>query len=162
MNWAPSAKRQARKLPTYATRSVKREGRRLRLNTDRFHFHKDNENVIPESEIKTCLAGNMLRNKELLESLRGRVALDHPRLIMHHFWAATQQSAALLAREMYDRDYLITEIAPVEAEDGERIWSIEASIERTPNDAASDQLTKELTRQAAHFDSEYDGWGITI
>jgi len=43
-----------------------------------------------------------------------------------------------------------------------KLWNVEAGIEQTPAVAATTKLSEQLTRLAAKFDSEYDGWGTSI
>jgi regulator of RNase E activity RraB len=116
-----------------------------------------------ESEIRAIIRGHEKRNAELLRSLRLKgVALNEARPVEHHFWANSQGDAALLARELYDRGYLVLAISPVTTVDGAGMWNVEAGVEQTPSVAASRDVTEELSRLAARSDSVYDGWGTSI
>jgi Regulator of ribonuclease activity B len=102
-----------------------------------------------------------VRNKALLERLRGKhVALDQHRQVQHAFWAATQKSAALLARELYVRGFLILKIAPSDGESPE--WNVEAERKSTALQAASEDTVRELVDLARRFDCVYDGWGTGL
>lgn len=116
-----------------------------------------------ENEIKEILRGHHERNQELIRDLRSRgVAIDGRRSVEHHFWAKGQKEAASLAKELYDRSFLVLVISPVETEDGSKFWNVEAEIEQTPAAAASPQVSEDLARLAARFDAIYDGWGTSI
>lgn len=107
------------------------------------------------------IAAHAERNEKLLKRLGTRgVDLDAPRSVEHHFWAHSQKDAALLARELYAKGYLILALMPT----GEptRTWSIDAGISRSPISAASDAVTKSLVQLALRFNAEYDGWGTSI
>jgi regulator of RNase E activity RraB len=102
-----------------------------------------------------------VRNKALLESLRGkRVALDQHRQVEHHFWAASQKSAALLARELYVRGFLVLKIAPSDGDPPE--WGIDAERKSTALQAASEETVREMVDLARRFESIYDGWGTAV
>ena len=119
--------------------------------------------MLNEAEIRESLAGHAARNAGLLKSIRGRgVDVAQAHSVEHHFWADTQESAALLAKELYGRGYLILVIAPVDDEDGSKMWNVEAGIRRTLEDSASARVTEDLVRLAARFDATYDGWGASI
>jgi regulator of RNase E activity RraB len=102
-----------------------------------------------------------VRNKTLLESLRSkRVVLDQHRQVEHHFWAASQKSAALLARELYVRGFLVLKIAPSEGDPPE--WSIDAERKSTALQAASEDTVREMVDLARRFEAIYDGWGTGV
>ena len=90
------------------------------------------------------------------------VSVNKSRSVEHHCWASDQENAALLAKSLYARGYLVLAICPPEDENGSKLWNVEARIERTPAEAASPALTEELVRLAAEYDSSYDGWGTLI
>ena len=114
-----------------------------------------------EQEIQESIRGHDTRNAELLRTLQDEgVALDVERSVDHHFWSSGQMSAALLGKELYASGYLILEMSP--PQDNSGWWNVEAGMKRTPNEAASHNLTETLVRLAARFDSVYDGWGTSI
>ena len=116
-----------------------------------------------ETEIKGILRGHKDRNEELLRTLSTKgVALDKGRSVEHHFWANSQREAAMLAKKLYDRNFLVLAISPVNTEDGSTVWNLEAGVEQAPSIAASQATTEELTRLAAEFDAVYDGWGTSV
>ncbi len=97
-----------------------------------------------------------------MRTLVGRVSVDQPRSIEHHFWAPNQSNAVLLAKSMYDRGSLVKLISPLELEGGGTIWGVDAEVLHSPRDAARATNAEEFVRLAAGFDSEYDGWGTNI
>jgi len=116
-----------------------------------------------ENEIEAIIRGHEKRNPALLRTLRAKgVALNEARAIDHHFWANSQNEAAMLAKELYDSGYLILAISPVATEDGSSLWNVEAGVKQPATVAASKQLSEQLTRLAGRFDSVYDGWGTTV
>jgi regulator of RNase E activity RraB len=117
--------------------------------------------MLDEAQIQEGLAGHAARNAELLRNLRDKgVSLDAPQFVEHHFWAKGQRNAALLAKALYDRGYLVLVISPEEDDSG--LWDVEAGIEQSLAEAADPALTEELTRLAAQFDGVYDGWGVSV
>ena len=116
-----------------------------------------------ESEINALIDGNRKRNIELLEKLGDQgIELDDDRSVDHHFWCKDRQSAALLAKELYDRGLLVLTIAPVSTDNNSVIWNVEAGVSQSPRAAVSLKLVEELTRLAAQFESVYDGWGTLV
>jgi regulator of RNase E activity RraB len=119
--------------------------------------------MITETEIQDSIRGHEVRNAELLRTIQKKgLNLDTIYFVEHHFWSNKQSDAALLAKELYGRGYLVLVIAAVTADDGSRLWNVEAGRERTFTDAAGHGTTEELVRLAAKFDSIYDGWGVSI
>jgi len=113
-----------------------------------------------EKEIKELITGHEERNRELLRTLRSRgVAIDVARAVEHHFWSNSQREAAMLAKELYNRGYLLLGIGPVQVEDGSELWNVEAELKQKPSEAAGHRVSEDLTRLAAGFGSTYDGWG---
>jgi regulator of RNase E activity RraB len=89
------------------------------------------------------------------------VKTDAERLVDYHFWSFEQRDAAMLGRQLYREGYLILSISAVE-QDGDKVWSVEAQMEHSPEVAANSKQTEELTHLAAKFHSIYDGWGTKI
>src|SRR5688572_30173505 len=107
-----------------------------------------------ETEINEIVKGNQERNRELLNTLVNKgVTLDESRTIEHHFWANSQSEAALLAKELYNRGFLVLAISPIKTNNDSIVWNLEAAIEQAPSSAVSRQVTEELTRLAAGFDA---------
>jgi len=124
---------------------------------------RDRITRMTENEIKGILRGHDDRNEELLRTLQTKgVALDKGRSVEHHFWANSQREAAMLAKQLYDRGFLVLAISTVGTEDGSKLWNVEAEVEQAPSVAASRDMSEELTRLAAQFDAVYDGWGTSI
>jgi regulator of RNase E activity RraB len=116
-----------------------------------------------EVEIQESMAGHAERNAALLANLRKKgIRLDTPQSVEHHFWAEDQQSAALLAKELYGRGYLVLAISPADTEDGSKLWNVEAAIKRALSEAADPAVTEELVRLAGRFNATYDGWGASV
>ena len=116
-----------------------------------------------ENEIKGIIRGHEERNQELLRTLQSKgVAIDEARSVEHHFWANSQREAAMLAKELYDRGFLILAIFPVDLEDGAKLWDVEAGLTQSAAAAASQQVSEDLTRLAAGFEATYDGWGTSV
>ena len=119
--------------------------------------------MIPETEIQKSITAHNARNIELLKLIREKgVAIDEPHSVDHHFYASGQKDAALLAKELYKRGYLVLVLSPPSTEDGQGHWNIGVGIQRAPAEAASHRITEELVRLAAKFDADYDGWGTLI
>ena len=109
------------------------------------------------------LKGHDGRNEELLRTLQTRgVALDKARSVEYHFWANSQREAAMLAKELYNRGFLVLAISPVDGADGSQSWNVEAGATHAPAVAASRETSEDLTRLAAQFDAIYDGWGTSL
>ncbi len=116
-----------------------------------------------EADIEASIEGHAARNMELLKLLREKgVSVNESRSVDHHFWANSQEDAALLAKRLYERGYLVLAINPLEDGNGPKLWNVEARMERTPAEAASPALTEELVRLAAEYDSSHDGWGTEV
>ena len=116
-----------------------------------------------ETEIRKSIVGHNARNAELLQHIRDKgAAVDEPRPIDHHFYASSQKDAALLAKELYSRGYLVLVLSPPRKEDNSAYWNLEVGIQRTAIEAASQHITEELVRLAAKFNAIYDGWGTLI
>jgi len=116
-----------------------------------------------EEEIQSTISRHRSRNAELRQVLTAkRVSLTHERPVDVHFWAGDQSDAAVLARELYRRGYLVTVIARAAAEQDEERWNVEAGANIAPQKVLSDEFTEELVRLAAAHDSAYDGWGTAV
>ena len=113
-----------------------------------------------ENGILESIRGHEARNAALLEKLtENGVTLEEARPVDHHFWAPDQNSAALLAKALYERQYLVTAIGPAHEEGQAEVWDVSTQITRSPREAASSSLSEELVRLAAEFGATYDGWG---
>ncbi len=116
-----------------------------------------------EKDILESIAGHEVRNAALLEDIRSRgLNPDRPQAVEHHFWAPTQQSAVQLAKKLYELEYVILVLSPVDDDHGTKVWNVEAGVQRTLAEAASSAMSEQLIRLAAQFDAVYDGWGASI
>ena len=79
-----------------------------------------------------------------------------------HFWAWDQTDAAVLARELYRRGYLVTVIARSTPDQDVEQWNVEAGAKVAPQKVLSDEFTEDLVRLAAAHNSAYDGWGTAV
>jgi regulator of RNase E activity RraB len=108
------------------------------------------------------LEAHRKRNVSVLKTLEeSGAALDEPRAVEHHFFAPTQEAAVLLAKELYDRGFLILMLSPAESE-GSSDWTVEAAQHSTAKNAASEATTRELLELATRMDATYDGWGTGL
>jgi Regulator of ribonuclease activity B len=115
-----------------------------------------------EEQIQNTISNHRSRNLHLRQVLLEKaVSLGEARPSDVHFWAAHQKDAALLARELYGRGYLVTVIAHTSDPDEER-WNVEAGARIIPQNALSDEFTEDLVQLAAAYGSMYDGWGTSI
>lgn len=116
-----------------------------------------------EEEIQAAMSRHRSRNEELRQVLIAkRVPLAEQRPVDVHFWASDQTDAAVLARELYRRGFLVTVIARAAAEQDEERWNVEAGASIAPQKVLSDDFTEDLVRLAATHDSSYDGWGTSV
>lgn len=77
-----------------------------------------------ESDLQESIAGHAARDAALLEDLRGRgVNPDRLHAVEHHFWAPDQHSAVQLVKKLYELDYLILVLSPVDDEGGSKLWT---------------------------------------
>lgn len=115
-----------------------------------------------EGRFEAAIAGHRERNLQLIDMLAGKdVDPREMRLIELHFWAASQQDAVLLANALYERNFLISVLAPCENDSLGR-WNIEAEARQTIQLTVSDDFTEEMVRLAARHSAVYDGWGTSI
>jgi regulator of RNase E activity RraB len=90
------------------------------------------------------------------------IDITEERSIEFHFWAWDQTNAAVLARELYRRGYLVTEIARSSAVPDEERWNVEAGAKISPQKVLSEKFTEDLVRLAVAHECIYDGWGTAI
>jgi regulator of RNase E activity RraB len=116
-----------------------------------------------ETEIQECISGHRSRNNELRRLLmeKGR-SLTEETPIDIHFWGWDQIDAAVLAKELYRRDYLVTVIARSSAAQDEEQWNVEAGAKMSLQKALSDEFTEDLVRFAVGHNCIYDGWGTAV
>jgi hypothetical protein len=120
--------------------------------------HDDDEE--PDPALVHALERHFERNDALLAQLTALGAsLTTTARIMVQFEAPNQAQAAHLAAALYSEGYLVLALVPAEADESGP-WHVEASIERTPAAAASDEVTRELVRLAASYEAEYGGWSV--
>ena len=116
-----------------------------------------------EKRIQESIAGHRQRNVMLRQVLsEKKVNLSEQRPIDVQFWAWSQQDAALLARELYKKGFLVKHISPSPEPGDEKLWSIEAGAQVIPEEILGDEFTEGMVRLAARFDSVYDGWGTSV
>jgi len=97
-----------------------------------------------QRQINEIIKGHEQRNEELLRALQTKgIALDKGRSVEHHFWANNQREAALLAKELYGRGFIVLELTPVNTEDGSTVWNVVAGVEQTPSVAASGTISED-------------------
>ncbi len=110
-----------------------------------------------EKELKKLLK----RNGEILELVRARGFSERDHLyIEHQFLSPNQLEAAKLSKELQERGFRVNEIEPAEREDGTDVWSLEVSIQITPEAAAD--MTEGLVILGARYNSEYCGWAVDL
>lgn len=118
----------------------------------------------PEGEedpaIVKTLEGLFEQNDRRQEELRALgISLTTLAPILVQFVARKHLDAAHLAAALRDDGYLVLVLAPEHDESGP--WHVEASIEQTPEMAASDEVTRHLVRLAVSFEATYGGWGLS-
>lgn len=117
----------------------------------------------PESQIQESLARHRERNAALKQVLLDKgVSLNEQRPTDVHFWAWSQRDAAVLARELYRRGFLVTLLLPSPESEDEDRWSIEAGALIVPNQILGDDFTEGMLKLAAQCDAVYDGWGTEV
>src|SRR3954462_6086353 len=101
--------------------------------------------MTPE-EFEDEVSIHQARNKELLGMLRGEYEVDvsRPREIDHHFWAKDKQSADKLSKALSGQGDKIH----IDRSAG-KLWAVEATLQRSPNDAVADALVQQLVKIAA-------------
>ena len=110
-----------------------------------------------------ALEGHMKRNAALVKELHDRGAdLTVPRSVEHHFWAKSQRDAAMFARELYSKGFLILVLARAQTSDPTYSWNIEAGSQETIENVVSRSRCDELVRLAERWNARYDGWGTRI
>ena len=116
-----------------------------------------------EHDIADEVAGHNERNAELkARLLEDKVDLDEQREIELQFWAPAQQYAVSLAKELYDRGYLVMVIAPCQTEEGDEVWDVEVRTTESPNRVMESSFITELVTLAATHECAYDGWGTEV
>lgn len=119
--------------------------------------------TMTEEDIQGTISRHRSRNAQLRQVLiEKRVSLTEERPIDVHFWAWDQTDAAVLARELYRRGYLVTVIARSALDQDEERWNVEAGAKIAPQRALSDEFSEDLVRLATAHDSVYDGWGTAV
>ncbi|HWQ54665.1 MAG TPA: ribonuclease E inhibitor RraB [Bryobacteraceae bacterium] len=104
-----------------------------------------------------------MRNADLRQVLLGKgVNLTEQRPVDVHFWAWTQRDAAVLARELFKKGFLVKLLSPSPTPDDEARWGIEAGALVVPDQILGDEFTEGMVRLAAQSDSVYDGWGSEV
>jgi regulator of RNase E activity RraB len=117
-------------------------------------------NSMAEDQIQESLTRHRKRNADLRQVLLGKgVNLTEQRPADVHFWAWTQRDAAVLARELFKKGFLVKLLSPSPTPDDEAKWGIEAGALVVPDQILGDEFTEGMVRLAAQCDSVYDGWG---
>lgn len=115
------------------------------------------------TDLRNALEAHRKRNDALIAGLRAKgVDLQKARSVELNFWAPSQQMAALLAKALYDRGYLVLVLAPANSPEDGRQWNLEVGANLALDRVASDELTAELVELASRQSSEYDGWGTSV
>jgi hypothetical protein len=73
------------------------------------------------------------------------------------FLAGTQHDAAVLGRELSQRGFLISLLAPREEK-----WVLEAGALIVTGEALGEQFTEAMVQLAARHEAHYDGWGCDL
>ena len=103
------------------------------------------------------------RNAELRKSLIAQhVTLTEERPIEVFFRAQTQRDAAILARELYRRGFLVTLLAPASTSDAAGGWTVAARVIAPPEEVLGEKFTERMLQLAAEHDAVYDGWGASV
>ena len=114
-------------------------------------------------DIARLIEGHYRRNLVLRDSLLQKgLVLDDPRAVELHFWSAEQRDAALLARALHERGFLILVLSPNEQENGSVLWNVEAGLKEPISKVISSEFTERMVRLAAEHSSEFDGWGTSV
>jgi hypothetical protein len=114
-----------------------------------------------EDEVAFQVESHKRRSAGVLRRLTAAgVPLDAPRSVIFHFWSPNQKDAALLSRMLYERGYLVLEIARGTNPDGDSAWKVDAGVTWAPEMAGHPDVMEELIRLAIAFRSEFDGWGV--
>lgn len=112
-----------------------------------------------EQQIQESIVGHRLRNAQLRRSLVDKgVVLSAQRPVDVHFWAETQRDAAILARALYQKGFLLKLIAPAAGPVDEERWTVEAGALIVPDEILGDTFTAAMIRLAAGCGATYDGW----
>ncbi|HEY4706235.1 MAG TPA: ribonuclease E inhibitor RraB [Thermodesulfobacteriota bacterium] len=115
------------------------------------------DKALTEENLKKLLK----RNGEILELVRAKgFSEKDPLYTEHQFLSPNQLEAAKLSKELEERGFRVNEIEPAEKEDGTDIWSVEVSIQISPEEAAA--MTEGLVKLGAEYDSEYCGWAVDL
>ena len=113
-----------------------------------------------EHELEESLSGHRIRNSGLRQTLNSKgVDLTEGRPVDVHFWAWSQRDAAVLARELYKKGFLVKLLSSQSAANQEGRWGIEAGALIVPEEILGDDFTEGMVRLAANCDGVYDGWG---
>lgn len=116
-------------------------------------------NSMAENEVQESLTKHRKRNEDLRQVLmRKGVNLTEQRPSDVHFWAWTQRDAAVLARELFKKGFLVKLLSPAPTPEDEARWGIEAGALVVPDQILGDEFTEGMVRLAAQCDSIYDGW----
>jgi hypothetical protein len=116
-----------------------------------------------EEEIESAVAGHRARNAELrLHLTRKGIALSEGRPVDVHFLADDQHDAAMLARELFKKGFLVKLLAPAGQDESDGRWSVEAGALVPPDQILGERLTAQLVRMAADCGAVYDGWGTEL
>ena len=114
-----------------------------------------------ENEIAASIEAHRSRNEALQERFAQHGVSGGDALNAEvHFWAPNQRAAALLARELYSKGYLVLMLNRVA--DGEGRWNVDAGRKAQLSEMLSTSVTEDLVRTAARFDATYDGWGASV
>lgn len=103
------------------------------------------------------------RNADLRRVLLGKgVNLTEQRPTDVHFLTWSQRDAAILARELFKKGFLVKLLYPSPTPDDKARWGIEAGALIVPDQILGDEFTEGMIRLAAQCDGIYDGWGTEV
>lgn len=100
----------------------------------------------------------MERNTALQSSLQQKgvdLSVHRPTDVV--FLSGSQHDAAVLGRELYQRGFLISLLAPRDDR-----WALEAGALITTADALGEDFTQAMLQLAAQSGASYEGWGCDL
>jgi regulator of RNase E activity RraB len=114
------------------------------------------------SDLEAAIHGHHARNRELLQLIADKGADPNlSRRIDLHFWASSENAARKLAAALEARGYLAVSVNRAVADDAS-LWNVEANVHAAPRSVVAPSFVEDLSRLAASYNGEFDGWGTSI